>query len=106
MEWNVRTLMHTLSRGTASAMSCCFTLADGGGNAGSNFLSVRPPAPGQSSAMMVAIQHAADWLRLLLLILPTSRLRLPDSGYRSTASHGRIGSAYASTEPNTGGTAN
>ncbi len=71
-------------------MSADSALADhGGANAGSKLLSARERvlqgaggsaagAPGgQSSAMMIAIQQAPEWLRPLLLILPASRLRLP-----------------------------
>ena len=34
-------------------------------------------APGQPTAMMLAIQQSPEWLRPLLLLLPASRLRLP-----------------------------
>ena len=70
----------------ASGMSADAGL-DGGAPAGSKLLSARErllqgaggaaAAPGQSSAMMLAIQQAPEWLRPLLLILPASRLRLP-----------------------------
>jgi hypothetical protein len=72
----------------AAGLSSDSALADGGANAGSKLLSARErllqsaggsagAAPGQSSAMMIAIQQAPEWLRPLLLILPASRLRLP-----------------------------
>jgi hypothetical protein len=35
-------------------------------------------APGQSSAMMIDIQSAPEWLRPLLLIFPASQLPLID----------------------------
>jgi hypothetical protein len=72
----------------SAGLSADSALAEGGANAGSKLLSARErllqgaggsagAAPGQSSAMMIAIQQAPEWLRPLLLILPASRLRLP-----------------------------
>jgi hypothetical protein len=71
----------------AAGLSADSGLADGGATAGSKLLSARERllqgaggsggAPGQSSAMMIAIQQAPEWLRPLLHMLPASSLRLP-----------------------------
>jgi hypothetical protein len=71
----------------ASGLSPDSAFPDGVAASGSKLLSARErlhqggpgasAAPGQSSAMMIVIQQAPEWIRPLLLELPASRLRLP-----------------------------